>query len=324
MKAITYNEYGPPEVLKLTETDPPVLKAKEILIKVHAAEATKADCELRSFRFPVNWFWLPLRLAMGMMKPRRQILGGYFAGKIVKTGDQVTRFRPGEEVFGCARLRMGAYGQYMCLPANYTIETKPKNLSFEAAAAVPLGGLNALHFIRKAKIKTGDKVLINGAGGSIGTFAVQIAKDMGAEVTAVDSGIKEDMLRQIGADHFINYSQTDYTRHEKKYQVILNMVAKTSYHGAINSLEKNGCYLMANPRLSDMIQASITSIRTGKRVVFAFAGETQKELLTLKDMIEQGRIKPVVAKVFNMDQGVEAHRMVETEQRLGCVVIKID
>ena len=194
MKAVVYTKYGSPDVLQLKDVEKPSPKNDEVLIKVCAAEVTKADCELRSFKFAVKWFWLPLRLAMGLITPRRPILGGYFSGEVESVGKDVSRLKKGNQVFGSTQLRMGAYGEYVCLPESYTIVQKPPNISFEEAAAVPLGGLNALHFMRKANIRNGEKVLINGAGGSIGTFAVQIAKSMGAEVTAVDSTIKEEML----------------------------------------------------------------------------------------------------------------------------------
>ena len=206
MKAIVYTKYGTPDVLQLKEVEMPIPKGDEVLIKIHAAEVTKADCEMRSFHFPVKWFWLPLRVAMGLIKPRKQVLGGYFSGEVESVSEGVSKFKKGDQVFGTARLRLGAYGEYACLPASYTIVTKPGNMSYVEAAAVPLGGLNALHFLRKADIQSGEKVLINGAGGSIGTFGVQIAKAMGAEVTAVDSTIKEEMLRRIGADHFFDYT----------------------------------------------------------------------------------------------------------------------
>ncbi len=206
MRAITYGNYGPPDVLELTDVEKPVPEDDEVLIKVQAAEATKSDCEMRSFEYSVKWFWLPLRIALGVRKPRRQILGGYFSGEIESIGKDVTRFSAGDQVFGTSRLRLGAYGEYVALPEGYTIVGKPRNMSFAEAAAVPLGGLNALHFMRRAEIQAGEKVLINGAGGSIGAYAVQIAKSMGAEVTAVDSTIKEEMLRRIGADHFIDYA----------------------------------------------------------------------------------------------------------------------
>lgn len=200
MKAIMYTNYGPPDVLHIGEVDKPVPGDNEVLVRVHAAEATKADCEMRSFHFAVKWFWLPLRIKLGIRKPSNPILGGYFSGEITAVGKDVEKFSEGDGVFGCAQLNMGAYGEYLCLPENYSIVPKPQNSSFEEAAAVPLGGLNALHFMRLANIREGDKILVNGAGGSIGTFGVQIAKAMGAEVTAVDSHLKEDMLRQTGPD----------------------------------------------------------------------------------------------------------------------------
>ena len=218
---------------------------------------------------------------------------------------------------------MGAYGEYVCLPASYTLVPKPHNVSFEEAAAVPLGGLNALHFLRKANIQKGEKVLVNGAGGSIGTFGVQIAKAMGAEVTAVDSTIKEEMLRRIGADHFFDYIKEDFTKSRKTYDVIFDMVAKSSYSKCVKALNPKGRYLMANPRMSDMLRSVMTSMFTDKKAIFVFAGEKEEELLTLKKMIEAGNIKPIVDKIYPLEQTAEAHRRVETEQRLGPVVISV-
>ncbi len=323
MKAIVYTKYGSPDVLQLKEVEKPIPLSDEVLIKVHAAEATKADCEMRSFNFAVKWFWLPLRIALGISKPKRQILGGYFSGEVESVGKDVTRFAQGDQVFGGTKLRMGAYGEYMCLPDSYTIVSKPNNISFEEAAAVPLGGLNALHYLSKVNIGNGTKVLINGAGGSIGTFGVQIAKAMGAEVTAVDSAIKEDMLRRIGADHFFDYSKKKFSQGGQTYDVIFDMVARSSYSECVKALKPKGCYLMANPRLSDMLRSVFTTRFTDKKAIFVFAGEKQKELLALKEMIEAGRITATVDKIYPLEQAAEAHRRVETEQRLGSVVISV-
>jgi NADPH:quinone reductase-like Zn-dependent oxidoreductase len=323
MKAIVYKRYGPPEVLQIDEVERPAPLEDEVLIKIFAAEATKSDCEMRSFKFAVKWFWLPLRIALGIKKPKRQILGGYFAGEVESFGKDVSRFSAGDQVFGSAQLRMGSYGEYLCLPANYTIVPKPENLSFAEAAAVPLGGFNALHYMRKANIKRGEKVLINGAGASIGTFAVQIAKAMGATVTAVDSSIKEEMLRRIGADHFVDYSKEDFTKSGQSYDVIFNMVANTSYSACVAALRPGGRYLMANPRLFDMLRSVFTPLLTDKTVTFTFAGETEEELLALKTMIEAGEIKPIVDQIYPMEGAAEAHHRVEAEQRLGIIVIAI-
>jgi len=295
----------------------------EILIKVHAAEATKADCELRSFKFAVNWFWLPLRIAMGIKKPKKQVLGGYFAGEVESVGKDVSKFTSGDQVFGATRLRFGAYAEYLCLPASYTIVPKPNNMNFAAAAAVPLGGLNALHFLRKANIQSGEKVLVNGAGGSIGTFGVQIAKAMGAEVTAVDSDIKAEMLRRIGADHFFDYGKQDFTQSSQTYDVIFDMVAGSSYSACVSALNPGGRYLMANPRISDMLRSVFTSRFTDKTAMFSFAEEKEEELIALKEMIEAGKINATVDKIYPLEQTAEAHRRVETEQRLGIVLIAV-
>jgi len=323
MKAITYSTYGPPDVLQLREVEKPVPQDDEILIRVRAAEATKADCEMRSFRFSVNWFWLPLRMALGITKPRRRILGGYFSGEIESLGEEVRKFSVGDQVFGATGLRFGAYGEYVALPASYTIVRKPQNMSFEEAAAVPLGGLNALHFMRRASIRDGETVLINGAGGSIGAHAVQIAKSMGAEVTAVDSSIKEEFVRSMGADHYIDYAKEDFAKVGRTYDVIFDMIPGSSYGACINTLNPGGRYLSGNPRLAVMFRSVFTSRFTSKTALFAFARETNEELSALKAMIEEGKIRSIVDKVCSMEQAADAHRRVEAEQRLGAVVIAV-
>lgn len=299
----------------------PVPKDDEVLIRVHAVEATKSDCEMRSFKFAVNWFWLPLRIAFGVTKPRRKILGGYFSGVIETLGKDVTEFSAGDPVFGATGLRLGAYGEYVALPASYAIVAKPSNMSFADAAAVPLGGINALHFLRLARVQAGDKVLINGAGGSIGTHGIQIAKSMGAEVTAVDSAIKEDLLRRMGADHFIDYTEENFAAMGRTYDVIFDMVAGNPYAASIATLNPKGRYLTANPRLSVMLRSVFTSRFSGKTAKFAFAQESKEELLALRQMIEDGNIRSIVDRVYPMELAADAHSRVETEQRLGAVVI---
>ncbi len=323
MKAITYSRYGPPDVLELEEIEPPVPGEDEVLIHVRAAEATKADCELRSFRFSVKWFWLPLRLAVGVTRPRRRILGDYFSGVVTAVGRRVTRLAVGDEVFGSAGFRRGAYGEYLTVPEKYPVVTKPSNMSFEDAAAVPLGGLNAIHFMRLAGIQPGERVLINGAGGSIGAHAVQIAKAFGAEVTAVDSSIKERMLRRIGADRFIDYTKEHFAARGETYDVVFDMVAGSSYGQCISSLKPRGRYLKGNPRLSDMLRSAWTTRFTDKTVRVAFARETQEALDALKQLIEEGRIVSIVDRAYPMNRAAEAHRRVETEQRAGAIVLAI-
>lgn len=323
MKAITYSRYGPPNVLRLEEVDDPVPEDDEVLVRVRAAEATKSDCEMRSFRYSVKWFWLPLRVALGVRRPRRRILGGYFSGEIESVGARVTRLSVGDPVFGAARLRLGAYGEHVALPASYTIVAKPSNMTFAEAAAVPLGGLNALHFMRRARIRAGESVLINGAGGSIGAHAVQIAKSMGAEVTAVDSEIKEDLLRRLGADRFIDYQKEDFGSSDRRYDVVFDMVAGSSYAACLRVLKPQGRYLSGNPRLSVMIRSFLTNWFGSKEASFAFARETTRELVVLKEMIEAGSIRSIVDRVYPMEEASEAHRRVEAEERRGAVVISI-
>jgi len=324
MKAIVYEEYGGPEVLHVEDVEKPKPDVDQVLIRVHAVEATKADCEMRSFKFAVSWFWLPLRIALGLRKPRNPILGNYFAGVVEAMGHDVSRFQIGQNIFGAAGLRMGAYAEYFCIADSCTMATMPVKLSFAEAASVPLGGLNALHFMRKADIQQGDEVLVNGAGGSIGAFAVQIAKSMGAEVTAVDSSIKEAMLRDIGADHFVDYTKEDFTKRGDTYDVIFSMVAQTSYSSCVRALRPGGRYVMANPKLSDMLISPVSSRFSDRKAFFGFAGEKEEELLELKRMIDAGEISATVDKIYPMAEAAQAHRRVETEQRLGTVVISMD
>ena len=321
MKAITYANYGPPEVLQLGEIAKPVPKDDEILIRVRAVEATKTDCEIRAFKFSVIWYWLPLRLWLGITKPRRQFLGGYFAGQIEELGKNATGFSIGDAVFGAAQMRVSAYAQFVTVGTGVNIVLKPGNFDFTDAAAVPLGGLNALHFMRRAQIKPGDRVVINGAGGSIGLHGVQIAKAMGAQVTAVDTTIKEALLRRMGADEFIDYTKEDFTLGDRKWDVVFDMVPGSDYAACIAALNPAGRYLSGNPRLSVMLRSILTSWFTNKTATCAFAQESKEELLALKQMIEEGKIRSIVDQVYPMEQAAEAHRRVETEQRLGAVVI---
>jgi NADPH:quinone reductase-like Zn-dependent oxidoreductase len=309
--------------LRLAEVEAPVPGDDEVLVRVRAAEATKADCELRSFRFAVKWFWLPLRLAVGIRRPRKQILGGYLAGEVVAVGRKVTRLGPGEAVYGSSGLGFGGYGEYVALPSSATIVPKPTNMSFEQAAAVPLGGLNALHFMRRAAIQAGERVLIIGAGGSIGTHAVQIAKTMGAEVTAVDKASKEEGLRRLGADQFVDYTKERFEDRGETYDVIFDMVPTSSYSACMRALRSGGRYLTGNPRLATMLRSLFTNGFTKKSASFAFARETRAELSDLTAMIEAGEIGPIVHRVYAMDQAAEAHRRVEAEERVGAIVISL-
>ena len=321
MKAACYRQYGSPDVLQIETVADPSPRAGDILIRVRAAEVSKADCELRSFRLPVQWYWLPLRLGIGITSPRKRILGNYFAGEVLALGPGVQRFREGDRIFGCTRFQLGAHAELLCLRATRTLVRMPANLSFAEAAAVPLGGLNALHFIRRAKLRPGEKVLVNGAGGSIGLFAVQLAQHAGAEVTAVDAGHKETMLRGLGAAHFIDYRKTDFTRSGQTYDVILSTVAGTRYHDCMRMLNPGGRYLIANPRFSDLVRTLLPSKFKDREATAAFATEQEEELTHLKTLLENGSIRSLVDHVYPLDQIRAAHDRVETEQRLGTVIV---
>ena len=323
VKAVVYYRYGSPDVLSVQEVPKPVPKDTDIVIRVEAAEASKGDCELRSFNFPVKWFVPLLRLVMGVTKPRRPILGGYFSGVVAQCGSKVSRFAPGDPVFGSTGFGMGAYGEYLLLSEDASVALMPTNASFVQAAAIPMGGLNALHFMNKAQIQPGMKVLVNGAGGSIGSYVVQIAKARGAHVTAVDSGLKAAALLALGVDRFINYEQQDFVSENHRYDVVFDVVSHSNYKANLSVLTDTGHYLTANPRLSVMFQSVMTNRFTPKQATFSFAKESLEELSALKGLFETGAILPMIDKVYPMAQAADAHWRVETEQRLGIVVIDV-
>ncbi len=327
MKAIIWTKYGSPEVLQLKEVEKPTPKDNEVLIRVYAAAVTAGDCEIRSLKFPL-WLRLPMRIYAGLRKPKRiTILGHDISGEIVAVGKDVKLFKKGDQVFGNTGISFGAYAEYNCVPEDPkdgALIIKPSNMTYEEAAAVPTGGLNALHFLRKGNVQSGQKVLINGAGGSIGTFAVQIAKSFGAEVTAVDSTGKLDMLCSIGADHVIDYTQEDFTRRSETYDVIFDVVGKGSFSGCIRSLHEKGFYISAIPGLSLMIRGRWTSMTSGKRVINGIAPESREDLKKIKELIEAGTIKSVIDKRYPLEQTAEAHRYVETGHKKGNVVITVE
>ena len=271
MKAIVWTEYGSPEVLQLKEVETPTPRDKEVLIRIYATTVTAGDCEQRSLTLPILHRLL-MRAYVGLKRPKRiTILGMDLAGEIEAVGKDVKLLQEGDQVFAATGfVGMGANAEYICLPEEPekgALALKPANMTYEEAAAVPVGGLEALHFLRQGHIQIGQKVLINGAGGTIGTFAVQLAKYFGAEVTGVDSTSKLDMLRSIGADQVIDYTQEDFTKSGKIYDFILDVVGKSSYSGSIRSLKQNGRYLIANPGPSQMVRGRWTSMANSKKVL---------------------------------------------------------
>ena len=323
MKAIICTRYGPPEVLELREVEKPIPKDNEVLIRIHAATVTKGDCELRSLNLPLLWK-LILRIGFGIRAPRKKILGQELAGEIESVGNAVTMFKKGDQVFANTGLHLGAYAEYDCLPEKGLIATKPANMTYEEAAAVPVGGLHALQYLRKANIQGGQNVLINGAGGSIGTVAAQLANYYGAEVTGVDGAAKLEMLRSIGADHVIDYTQEDFTTNGETYDVIFDVVGKSSFPRSLPSLKPDGRYLLANPGLSQMVRGRWTSRRSSKQVIIGAASEKTEDLKFLKELIEVGKIKPVIDRRYPLEQIAEAPRYVDTGHKKGNVVITVE
>jgi NADPH:quinone reductase-like Zn-dependent oxidoreductase len=326
MKAVIWTKYGPPEVLQLHEVAKPIPKVNEILVRVRATTVTAGDCEMRRVKIPFM-FRLAMRIYNGLLKPQRiTILGQELAGEIESVGKDVKLFKKGDQVFATTGFGFGAYAEYKCLPEVPkfgVLAIKPVNMTYEEAASVPTGGLEALHFLREGNVQSGQKVLIIGAGGSIGTFAVQIARHFGAQVTGVDKGEKLGMLRSIGADHVIDYSREDFTINGETYDVILDVMGKGSFSGCINSLTQNGRYLIGNPGLTQMARGQWTSMRTSKKVLFGAAIQKTEDLLFLKDLIEAGKIKSVIDRCYPLDVTAEAHRYVETGQKKGNVVITV-
>jgi len=321
MKAILCERYGSPDVLQLKEIEKPAPKDNEVLVRVRATTVTAGDCEIRKFKMPA-WLWLPARIGFGFRGPRKRILGQELAGEIESVGKNVKLFKKGDQVFALTGFRLGAYAEYDCLPEGGLIATKPANMTYEEAAALPLGGLHASHYLRKANIQSGQKVLINGAGGSIGTVAVQLAKSLGAEVTAVDSEMKLGMLRSIGADQVIDYSKDDFTKRGETYDVIFDVVGKSSFSGCIRSLKERGFYLLGNPGLSQQVRGLWTSRTSGKKVIGG-ASYGAEDLISLKELIETGKIRPVIDRSFPLEEIAEAHRYVDTGQKAGNVVITL-
>jgi len=322
LKAIAWRRYGPPEVLEVTERPKPVPKENEVLIKIKATTVETGDTELRRFQIPVL-FWIPLRLVMGIVAPRKgKGLGQQVAGIVEHVGKGVSAFKPGDEVLANTGMVFNGYAEYICLPESYPIVHKPATVDWAEAAALSVGGLNALHFVRLANIRRGQSMLIYGGTGAIGSFAVQLAKHNGAKVTAVCSTEKTAFATSLGADHTIDYSRTRFYDTGQHWDVILDTIGGSPYEQCIRSLTPNGTYLLANPRARDMIRAWWTSKMTDKTVRVKMAGTGKNDLKLLRDMLARGELRSVVDnRRFALQTIVEAHRYVETRRKFGNVVV---
>ena len=323
MKAIIWTNYGSPDVLQQQEIAKPIPKENELLIKTHAATAFAGDCELRRVDLPLI-LRIPLRLYAGIIKPKRiQILGQELSGVVEAVGEKVTKFKVGDAVFASAGLSFGAYAEYSCLSESAVIAHKPANVSFAEAAAIPTGGSEALHYLRAGKIQTGETILVNGAGGSIGTFVVQLAKHFGATVTAVDHTDKQELLRSIGADKVIDYIREDFADSDQKYDLVFDSVGKKSFSRCVHVLKPNGRYLLASPSPGDRARGRRISRASNKKVIIEMVEPTIEDLVYLADLVETGTIKVVIDKRFPLEQTAEAHRYVETGKKKGHVIVQI-
>ncbi len=316
MKAIVYTKFGPPEVLQLKEVEKPTPKDNEVLIRIYATSVVKEDPDMRRSR-GFNGLW----------RPSHPILGQELAGEVEAIGPNVTRFRPGDQVFGIGMF--GAYAEYKCMPENGALAIKPATMSYEEAVSIPNGALTALPFLRdKGNIQHGQTVLIYGASGSVGTAAVQIAKYYGAEVTGVCSTTNLEMVKSLGADEVIDYTQEDFTQNGRTFDIIFDTVAKRSFAACKGSLKDEGIYLTTGAALEPMLQALRLTNRRGKRAKFMAAGlrrarEKVKDLVFLTGLTEAGRLKAVIDRCYALEQIVEAHRYVEEGHKKGNVVITV-
>jgi NADPH:quinone reductase-like Zn-dependent oxidoreductase len=316
MKAIVYTKFGPPDVLQLQEVEKPTPKDHEVLIKIYATTVVKEDPD-----------WRASPGFNGFLKPRNTILGQELAGEVEAVGRDVTRFKPGDQVFGIDLF--GAYAEYKCMPEDGALAIKPANMSYEDAASVPNGALTALPFLRdKGAIQSGQTVLIYGASGSVGTAAVQLAKYYGVEVTGVCSTANLEMVKSLAADKVIDYTKEDFTKTGQTYDIIFDAVGKSSFSHCKDSLTKSGIYLSTVPMPADILQMLWTSIAGGKKVRFAATGlrpasKKAKDLVSIREIIEAGKIKAVIDRRYPLEQTAEAHRYVEQGHKKGNVVITV-
>lgn len=326
MKAVVYEKFGPPEVLELREVEKPAPEDHEVLIKVNATTVNAADCNARGFSFIPTGLGFLARLMMGIRKPRISILGSALAGEVEAVGKEVKTFKVGDRVFG-SDSALGAYAEYACRPAKGVMAICPSGMSDGEAASLPYGALTALYFLRdKAQVKSGQKVLINGASGGVGIFAVQLARFFGAEVTGVCSSPNIELVRSLGAHKVIDYTKEDFTQNGERYDLILDVVVgKTSFSRCKNSLNKKGYYLAVAGGINDMMQMLRTSVSGGKKVIFGGGEACDKleNLIFLKELVEKGELKAVIDRTFSLDEIVEAHRYVESGGKKGNIGVSV-
>jgi len=324
MKAILHTKFGPPEELQLREVDKPIPNDNEVLIKMHASTVTTTDCNVRNRTFVPKMFMIVAKIMFGFKKPKIGILGTDLAGVVESTGKDVTKFTVGGKVFGGAGSKFGAHAEYICIPENGELALKPNVLSWEEAAAVYLAGGTALYYIRDlGKIQKGQKVLINGASGAIGTYAVQIAKYYGAEVTGVCSSVNIDMVKSLGADKVIDYTKDDFTKNGIVYDVIFDVVGKTTFLDCKDILKKKGIYLVNLIEKGELIRMILPFLASGRKIKGGSTPENVELINLLKELIELGKLKPIIDRSYPLEQTAEAFKYVEIGHKKGNVVISV-
>lgn len=318
MKAIVYENYGSPEVLQLKEVSMPVVKNNEVLIRIHATSVNSGDVRLRK----ADPF--AVRLFMGLFRPRKKVLGVVFSGIVESVGNEVTRFKEGDQVYGSTGMNLGTYAEYTCVPENGVLYMKPPGMIYKEAAAIPFGAGTALHFLRKAKIHIGQKVLIYGASGAVGTAAVQLTRHFGAEVTAVCSRQNLEFVRSLGAHKVIDYKTEDFSRNGETYDVIFDTVGKSPFSRSLKSLSHNGYYLRAvHMALVPIIYGLWASLTTRKKVIGGVVSESAEDLVFFNELIEAGALKAVIDRSYSIEEMGEAHSYVERGHKRGNVVITV-
>jgi NADPH:quinone reductase-like Zn-dependent oxidoreductase len=322
MKAVVYERYGSPDVLHLKELEKPVAKDHEILIKVLATTVTSADCRVRSLQAPAG-FGLMMRLVFGIRRPRQPILGSELAGRIEATGSKVSRFRVGDLVFGFTDAALGCHAEYRCMPEDGAVAGIPSGLSVEEAAALSFGGTTALHFLRKGKLRKGEKVLVNGASGAVGTAVVQLARHLGAEVTGVCSTANLELVRSLGARHVIDYSRDDFTKNGETYDVIVDTAGTAPYSRSKASLKEGGRLLLVLAGLPDMLPIPWVSMTSSRKIIAAPAFGRPDDLRQLADLAAKGEFRPVIDRSYPFEEIATAHRYVDTGRKRGNVVITL-
>ena len=322
MKAIVHTKYGPPDELQLKEIEKPVPGDNEVLIKIHASTVTTSDCNVRNFTFVPKSFMFLSRILFGFNNPKITILGIDLAGEIEAVGKDVTLFKVGDHVFGSPGTKMGGHAEYSCVPENGALAIKPADMHWEEAATISLAGNTALFFIRDlGKIQSGQKILIHGASGAIGTYAVQLAKFYGAEVTGVCSATNAEMVKFLGADKVIDYTKEDFTKSDERYDFVFDVVGKTTFSQCRGILKPKGIYLENMLELKDILRMMWTSITDGKRIKGGVSKESAENLNFFRELFESGKLKPVIDRIFPLERTAEAFQYVEQGHKKGNVVI---